>query len=443
MCCRVRIFLLLFVFFLGACQGEDNAPPAPVEAPTEAATAVAGVTTTLAPPVAATDTPQGEGTEPALEEPVEATPVPEPTALPPGEPASAIALEPVVQGLESPTYLTHAGDERLFITEQGGRIQVVEGGQVASEPFLDITDRVGSNANEQGLLSVAFHPQYAENGFFYVNYTDNNGDTVISRFRVSDSDPNQADAASEMVLLNIPQPYGNHNGGLIKFGPDGYLYVGMGDGGSAGDPDNNGQNPGTLLGALLRLAVNAGDDEVPYAIPQDNPYLDNNQARGEVWAIGLRNPWRFSFDRQTGDLYVADVGQNQYEEVHFVPAGQGGGLNYGWPIMEGLHCFRQENCDQSGLQLPVVEYSHAQGGCSITGGYVYRGEQFAPLRGNYFFGDFCSGMIWSLFQTADGQWQWSEAPVATIDENITSFGEDVAGELYVVTRQGVIYRIRS
>ena len=443
MYCRVRILLLLFVlFFIVACREQGEESPT---APTEAATAAVEEPATLP----ATNTPESEVTE-ATEEPVptpapatEQALTPEPTALPGGAPVSSIDLELVLQGLDSPTYLTHAGDERLFITEQVGRIQVVVDGQVAEQPFLDITNRVNSNASEQGLLSVAFHPQYAENGFFYVNYTDYNGDTVISRFSVSDSDPNQADPFSEYAILMISQPYTNHNGGLIKFGPDGYLYVGMGDGGSAGDPDNNAQNPDTLLGAMLRIEPSASDDDpASYENPPDNPYLDEYQAQTEVWAIGLRNPWRFSFDRQTGDLYVADVGQNQYEEVNFVPAGQGGALNYGWPIMEGLHCFRQENCDQSELLLPVVEYSHAQGGCSVTGGYVYRGEQFAELRGNYFFGDFCSGMIWSLFRTADGQWQWSEEPVTTVDGSITSFGEDLAGELYVVTQQGDIYRIQ-
>jgi len=310
-------------------------------------------------------------------------------------------------------------------------------GQVLAEPFLDLTDRVAVNASEQGLLSVAFHPNYAENGFFFVNYTDANGDTVVSRFQVSD-DPNRADAGSETVLLNIRQPYGNHNGGQLQFGPDGYLYVGMGDGGSGGDPENHGQNPGTLLGALLRLDVDQGNEEVGYAIPPDNPYVGDENGRNEIWAIGLRNPWRFSFDRLTRDLYIADVGQQQYEEVNFAPAGHPGGLNYGWNIMEGAHCYASQTCNTEGLVQPVAEYDHGQG-CSITGGYVYRGSQFPELAGNYFFGDFCSGNIWGLFNTGDG---WQQTVVAQSDLNITSFGEDATGELYVLTQEGEIYQIQ-
>jgi glucose/arabinose dehydrogenase len=213
----------------------------------------------------------------------------------------------------------------------------------------------------------------------------------------------------------------------------------MGDGGSGGDPENNGQNPATLLGTLLRLDVDRAPAGAPYAVPADNPYVGQETALDEVWAIGLRNPWRFSFDRLTGDLYVADVGQNQYEEVNFVPAGEGGGLNYGWKVMEGLHCFTSADCDQSGLLLPVVEYSHDEGGCSVTGGYVYRGNQFPALAGNYFFGDFCSGLVWGLHRDAAG---WVRTQVARSEDNITSFGEGVDGELYLVTQQGNIYQIR-
>lgn len=340
-------------------------------------------------------------------------------------------------GLFRPVYLTHAGDDRLFVVEQMGTIRIIAGGQLLTSPFLDIQDRVGSTANEQGLLSVAFHPDYQVNGRFFVNYTNNNGDTVIARYQVSAA-PNQADPNSEIILLTIPQPYGNHNGGQLQFGPDGYLYVGMGDGGSAGDPHGHGQNPGTLLGALLRLDVNT--DENSYTIPANNPFVGQNDRRAEIWAYGLRNPWRFSFDRLTGDLYIADVGQNQWEEVSFQPAESGGGENYGWNVMEGAHCFGQTDCDQSGLVLPIFEYSHNEGGCSVTGGYVYRGQQFPSLTGNYFVADYCSGFIWALVRQADGVWVTNQVLQSGLI--ISSFGEDVTGELYVVNHSGGIYRLR-
>ncbi len=261
-------------------------------------------------------------------------------------------------------------------------------------PFLDISDRVESGSSERGLLSVAFHPDYAENGRFFVNYTNKDGDTVISRFQVT-ADPNVADAATETILLTIPQPFPNHNGGQLQFGPDGYLYVGMGDGGAAADPQGNGQNEGTLLGAMLRLDVDGVSAEANYAVPADNPFI-NSEGRNEIWATGVRNPWRFSFDRLTGDLFIADVGQNIWEEVNFQPANSSGGENYGWDIMEGMHCFSDDACDSSGTVLPIYDYQHENGRCSITGGYVYRGQQFPALTGNYFFGDYCTGEIWAL-----------------------------------------------
>jgi glucose/arabinose dehydrogenase len=336
--------------------------------------------------------------------------------------------------------LTHAADDRLFITEQDGRIQVVIDGEIAPEPFLDITDRVGFNANEQGLLGLAFHPDYEENGFFFVDYTDGNGNTIVSRFQVS-GDPNRADPSSEQLVLAVQQPFRNHNGGQILFGPDGYLYVGLGDGGSGGDPQGNGQNPVTLLGSILRLDVDTVSLESPYAIPADNPFAGGEGAP-EVWAYGLRNPWRFSFDPLNGAWYIADVGQNQYEEVNALSAAEAAGANYGWNIMEGLNCYGGANCDQSGLVLPVVEYSHDQGGCSVTGGYVYRGAQYDALDGHYFFGDYCSGFIWSLYQNEEGQWVTGQGALVTVDGQITSFGADAQGEIYVVTREGVIYHLQ-
>ncbi|MBE2223697.1 MAG: PQQ-dependent sugar dehydrogenase, partial [Anaerolineae bacterium] len=288
------------------------------------------------------------------------------------------------------------------------------------------------------LLSVAFHPKYAENGNLFVDYTNKDGDTVISRFQVT-ADPNLADAASETILLTIPQPFPNHNGGQLQFGPDGYLYVGMGDGGAAADPQGNGQNAETLLGAMLRLDVDGGSGDAHYGVPASNPFV-NGAGRNEIWATGVRNPWRFSFDRLTGDLYIADVGQNIWEEVNFQPANSLGGENYGWDILEGTHCFSDDGCDSSGTVLPVYDYQHENGRCSITGGYVYRGQQFPALTGNYFFGDYCSGEIWAMTPAATAPW-----PVQFLqdtDFNIASFGEDVHGELYVVSLQGGVYQIR-
>ncbi|MFQ5435665.1 MAG: PQQ-dependent sugar dehydrogenase, partial [Anaerolineae bacterium] len=342
--------------------------------------------------------------------------------------------------LTKPVYLTHAFDDRLFIVEQVGKIRIVQNGQLLAEPFLDIQDRVGSDANEQGLLSVAFHPAYGENGRFFINYTNTGGSTVIARYQVSPGNPNLADRDSERILLTIGQPYNNHNGGQIKFGPDGYLYVGMGDGGNADDPHSNGQNAGTLLGTIMRLDVNYEDGINFYAVPSTNPFVNNDAIRNEIWAIGLRNPWRFSFDRATGDMFIADVGQNTYEEVDFQPAAGTGGENYGWNIMEGLHCFTDAGCSGDGLQLPIVEYNHSQG-CSITGGYVYRGTAYPELAGNYFFGDYCTGFIWALVPNLDDS--WASTMVFQLEQQISSFGEDANGELYIVGHAtGEIMRIQ-
>jgi glucose/arabinose dehydrogenase len=348
--------------------------------------------------------------------------------------AATLRLQPIASGLDSPLYLTApAGDPRLFIVEQPGRIRIVGDGQLVARPFLDIVGRV-SSGGERGLLSVAFHPQYASNGFFYVNYTDRNGDTRIERYSVT-ADPNVADPASGKLLLSIKQPFSNHNGGLNLFGPDGMLYIGMGDGGSGGDPMGNGQNRNTLLGKLLRIDVDGGD---PYAIPPDNPFAGQNGARQEIWALGLRNPWRFSFDREANLLYVADVGQNRWEEVDVVPAGAGG-LNYGWNRMEGTYCYGTPTCDQTGLVLPVLEYSHDQG-CSVTGGYVYRGKSIPSILGQYFYADYCEGWVRS-FKYANGAAteprEWAVGAVG----NILSFGEDAAGELYLLAGNGRVYRI--
>jgi len=439
---RFALLVIVLAFFV-ACQSDDGAEPVSVTAPgapTRAATVEAAASPTAVQPSPATTVVPAQPEATTESEPAElvsptSTPVPAASPTMATGPVTALQLVPLQGNFDEPTYLGHAFDRRLFVVEKAGRIQIVDEQGRRAEPFLDIVDRVGSGGSEQGLLSVAFHPDYGNNGLFYVNYTNRNGDTVVSRYQVGE-DPDRADPASEQILLNIGQPYQNHNGGQLQFGPDGYLYVGMGDGGSGGDPQNHGQNPATLLGALLRLDVDAGG-EVGYAIPPDNPYVGSDTGRNEVWAIGLRNPWRFSFDRETGDLYIADVGQNQYEEVNVAPAGHAAPINYGWNIMEGLHCYGSDTCEQEGLYLPAVEYSHPEGGCSITGGYVYRGEQFPALSGNYFYGDFCTGRVWS-FLSPDGE----PRQVASVQGNITSFGQDALGELYLLTQQGQVYQIQ-
>lgn len=351
-----------------------------------------------------------------------------------------IALTTPVAGLSRPVHITHAGDGsgRLFVVEQEGRIRLVKNGSLQQTPFLDISTRVGC-CGERGLLSVAFPPGYASKGHFYVNYTDINGDTVVARYRVTD-DPDVADPSSEEVILTVDQPYGNHNGGQLAFGPqDGYLYIGMGDGGSAGDPEDRAQNPAELLGKLLRIDVES--EEHPYAIPTSNPYTQTTGYRGEIWALGLRNPWRFSFDRQTGDLYIGDVGQGSREEIDFQPAASPGGENYGWDILEGTRCYEPPSgcVPPSGYSPPVVDYERTAGNCAVTGGLVYRGPGFPRMRGVYFYADYCSGRIWGL-KRAGGEWQNTllhEAPFT-----IASFGEDEAGTLYVTDySNGAIYAV--
>jgi glucose/arabinose dehydrogenase len=330
-----------------------------------------------------------------------------------------------VTGLNAPVHVTHAGDGsgRLFVVEQAGRIRLVRSGALQPTPFLDITSRVGC-CGERGLLSVAFPPGYAAKRHFYVNYTNLAGNTVVARYRLS-ADPDLADPGSEQIVLSVTQPFSNHNGGQLAFGPDGYLYVGMGDGGSGGDPQDNGQRANTLLGKLLRLDVEAGTQ--PYAIPPDNPFRTAAGWRGEIWAYGLRNPWRFSFDRSTGDLWIADVGQNRYEEVDFQPTGSAGGQNYGWRLMEGAHCYNPDPCTTTGLTLPVVEYGRSDG-CSVTGGHVYRGSRYPRMQGVYLYGDYCSGRIWGVRRA--GQ---SFSSVLLLDTAfaISTFGEGEDGAVYV------------
>ena len=344
----------------------------------------------------------------------------------------------MVTGLDSPVGFVQPPDDsgRLFIVEQAGMIRIVQGGVLVSTPFLDIRARVTSGG-ETVLLGLAFHPNFAQNRRFFLDYTrTENGQlqSVVAEYQVSPADPNTADSA-EAILLVVDQPFANHNGGQLAFGPDGDLYIALGDGGSGGDPLGNGQNLGTLLGKLLRIDV---DSATPYAVPADNPFVAQPGARGEIWAYGLRNPWRFSFDRSTGRLFCGDVGQGNYEEADLITRGG----NYGWNIMEGMHCYPPStaSCDMSGLTFPIAEYSHAEGN-SITGGYVYRGAAIPGLRGTYVFGDFGSGRIWGLTEKPPGTWTRTE--LLDTDLSISSFGQDASGEIYVVGYGGGVYRIRQ
>lgn len=351
-----------------------------------------------------------------------------------GSPASAVQQGPAIElapivttGLRDPLYLTHAGDGsgRLFVVEQPGRIRIIQNGRLLETPFLDIASRVRAG-EEQGLLGLAFHPAYRQNGRYVVNYNRaTDGATVLVEYRVSEH-PNQSRTV-EKVLMVVPQPFANHNGGMVEFAPDGLLYIARGDGGSRGDPGNRGQNRQELLGKILRIDVDRGD---PYAIPPDNPFASGG-GRPEIFAYGLRNPWRFSFDRKTGELWAADVGQNDWEEIDLV---QRGG-NYGWRIMEGNHCFHpRTGCMTDGLVPPVAEYANRSPRCSITGGYVYRGAAIPDLQGIYVFGDYCSGEIFGLIEGA-------VRPLLSIGLKISSFGQDQAGELYVVGHRGTVHRI--
>jgi glucose/arabinose dehydrogenase len=345
----------------------------------------------------------------------------------------------VATGLSFPVALTApAGDPRLFIVEKGGAIRIVKEGALLPTPFLDLTGRVSTGA-EQGLFDLAFDPGYATNGRFIVHYTDVNGNTVVSAFHAATADPDRADPASETVLLTAEQPFANHNGGQLEFGPDGMLYIGLGDGGGAGDPGGRAQSLADLLGSILRVDVSSGTG---YTAPPDNPFAGRTDARPEIWSFGLRNPWRFTFDPATGDLYIADVGQNAWEEVDVATAagGAGRGTNFGWNIMEASHCYAASSCDTTGLALPVLEYSHSEG-CSISGGYVYRGAAIPALQGHYFYADYCQGWVRS-FRFQDGAvtepQQW---PTLAPGGGVPGFGRDAAGELYVLSAEGRVSKI--
>ena len=378
--------------------------------------------------------PAAQATELPTETTVPNTPLPVP-----GFPeAEAYGWAEIASGFTKPLLLTHSGDgsRRLFVVEQDGKIWIIENGARSAGPFLDIDARVGSESNEQGLLGLAFPADFEQSGLFYVNYTDVAGDSVVSRFRLS-SDPNYADAESEEILLQVDQPAANHNGGHLEFGPDGYLYIGLGDGGSQGDPNGNGQSLNTLLGKILRIDVNAA---APYGVPADNPFA-NGGGLGEVWAYGFRNPWRFSFDRATGDLYIGDVGQYQWEEIDFLPGGYVGPLNFGWNYFEGTHAYEGNPPSDAKLTMPVAEYEHGSSRCSVTGGYVYRGAALPAWQGVYVYADYCSGEVFGLILQAGGVWETRllyDTPYL-----VTSFGLDEAGELYLIDRSGGVYQLMS
>ena len=391
--------------------------------------ALAGCSATTSPSPLASSGPSASASPFASEEA-------SPSVAPSVGPLTGVQAEPVTSGLTDPIGITNAGDGsgRLFVNERGGRIRVVNAdGTLLGADFVDLSDRTQAGG-ERGLLGVAFHPEFASNGRLFVHYSRlGDGATVISELAASD-DRVTADGASERIIFTLEQPFSNHNGGQIAFGPDGYLYIGLGDGGSGGDPFGNGQNLNVLLAKILRIDVDgAPASGKQYAIPDTNPYAAGGVQPGaglpEIWAFGLRNPWRFSFDRETGDLYIGDVGQGSWEEIDRQPADSSGGENYGWNFLEGSHCYTY--CDTITAVAPVAEYSH-DGGCSVTGGYVYRGTRQPAMVGHYLFGDYCSGSIWTL--AADGG--PTPQPLADSGLRISSFGEGEDGEIYLVELGG-------
>ncbi len=413
-------------------------------APTVAPTAVPQTAAPVTPQVTFAATPTPAATEPTVETPTETPPATQTaTSEAIASPTADVVFEPALQlfvdGLEKPTFLTHAGDGSglLYVTEQAGRIRIIRNGALDEAIFLDIEDRVGSSGNEQGLLSVAFAPDFQQSHKLFVNYTDRSGDTIVAGFLAS-ADGLSADPNSEWQVIKIGQPYSNHNGGQLQFGPDGMLYIGMGDGGSQGDPQHHAQDVTSLLGKMLRIDVSQSTKDAPYMTPAGNPSFGAD-ARPEIWSVGLRNPWRFSFDRATGDLYIADVGQNTIEEINFQPASSQGGENWGWNLREGTEEYAGAKTDA--MTNPIQEYRHGEDGCSVTGGYVYRGTSVPALVGAYIYGDYCSGRIWSLRTDADET--WGNDLLFSTEYSITSFGEDAQGELYVLDRAGGIYKLTA
>ena len=346
-----------------------------------------------------------------------------------------LQFESIAEGLASPVFLTAPpGDDRLFVVEQPGQIRIIKNGEVLPTPFLDIAPLVQSGG-EEGILSIAFHPSFDTNGFFFVYYTDTNAQSRVERYTVSPN-PERADRTSAALVISIRQPFNNHNGGLVTFGLDGMLYLGLGDGGGGGDKLGHSQDTTTLLGSLLRIDV---DSSTPYAIPPDNPFAGAASARPEIWAYGLRNPWRYAFDADTGLLFIADVGGSEFEEISVVSATEAG-LNFGWNILEGAHCYNSNSCSASGLVVPDLEYANPDEGCAVIGGFVYRGEAIPEIRGRYFYSDLCGGWLRS-FRIEEGiiqdQIEWDIEPFG----QPRSFGQDAKGELYMLTGQGSVLKL--
>ncbi|HZM64513.1 MAG TPA: PQQ-dependent sugar dehydrogenase [Candidatus Saccharimonadales bacterium] len=358
-----------------------------------------------------------------------------------GTQTGPITTSLVATGLSAPTDIAAPpikGDDRLFVTERVGTIKMLsKKDEQKVTPFLDISSKVHDNKGEMGLLGMTFHPNFAQNGFFFINYVDKDLNTTIARFTVNTD--GVADPASEKLIFKVKQPYANHNAGALAFGPDGMLYIPLGDGGSGGDPENRAQNKGEFLGKILRVDVDTGD---PYTVPTTNPFVTDTSFKPETWAWGLRNPWRISFDKKSNDLYIADVGQGKIEEVNIQKAASKGGENYGWRCYEGSQTFNTTNCpDVSTITMPVFEYNHSEGRCSITGGYVYRGSKIIRLDGSYIYGDLCSGEIFSASQ-ADGK--WTQATIVKTPFSISTFGQDFEGEVYVADlNTGSIYELAT
>lgn len=372
----------------------------------------------------------------------EPTATTEPTTTPSSVPFAdiTITLDSVATGFDQPLFVTGANDGsgRLFVVEKTGRIWIVRDGEKSSAAWLDISDLVSTNS-ERGLLGLAFAPDFAQTGEFYIDYTDVNGNTVVARLTAADpASDTPVDPGTEQKILTQDQPYSNHNGGMVVFGPDGYLYVGLGDGGSGGDPHGNGQNLGTLLGKILRIDVTG---QATYAIPADNPFASGTEGRPEIWVYGVRNPWRFSFDRDTGDLWIGDVGQDKWEEIDFIGRSQASSApeNLGWNYFEGMHLFEGTPPPEVGFTMPLVEYDHAAGE-SVTGGYVYRGSDYPDLNGVYLYGDYVNGKIWGI-RNSGGSLENRE--LSDTDMLVVTFGEDDAGELYVVDFNGGLYRVTT
>ena len=422
--------IAIVLLVVAACSNQQPTPSPTHSGLTSIALPVTASAATSTQSSAATETPSP-------------SPSPSPSSSATGFAPVHISLTRVLAGLSSPIAISSAGDSRLFVVEQTGKIAIVQGGAIAGT-FLDVSGLI-SCCGERGLLGLAFHPQYASNGRFFIRYTDGAGDVQISEFHAS-SNPNVADPASGRILLTIPHPsFANHNGGVIAFGPDGYLYIGTGDGGSGGDPNNHGQSLSTLLGKMLRIDVDHATGSVGYAIPADNPFAGQVGLRGEIFAYGLRNPYSFSFDRQTGDLWIGDVGQDLWEEVDraTAPSGGGRGDNFGWSVMEGSHCFKPTTgCSTAGKVMPIAEYGHGSNdsiGCAIIGGFVYRGAANPALVGRYFFGDNCSGNIWDIDAAGPG----SQSPQLLLASglHVTGWGQGADGELYLVASDGGLYHL--